>query len=313
MGLFVGVALATTVVLLSASELLVRAKIEPQDDFVSHVRLFNTSQATDAAFGDSHVARGFVPATGMINLAYPSEGIEHIDWKVRTYFANRSPGQIILQADPHLLAPYRLRNRLGDYPDRFTGSLGAENGALRVREPRHRANLVNYWSSFATGGGEIRSRINILENGAILSPGDLSKESDRWRTFQLRKRIASHRIHSTPVVAQRLEVYSNLLDFLVERGASVCMVNFPLSQEYRSAMNADLKLASKRERDAVLSFFETEALRTNARYVDLRDLSSDSSEFRDVDHLNGRAATKYGPTIMQFCFEQGSTASTATQ
>ena len=100
---FAGVAL----LLFSASEALVRTSVLHQDEFIAHAHLFMAARDTDAAFGDSHVARGFYPPKGMVNLAYPSEGIEHMDWKVRSYFADKDPGRVIVQADPHLLAPYR--------------------------------------------------------------------------------------------------------------------------------------------------------------------------------------------------------------
>jgi hypothetical protein len=37
-------------------------------------------------------------------------------------------------------------------------------------------------------------------------------------------------------------------------------------------------------------------------FFDLRALTSDRSEFRDVDHLNGGSAVKYGSAIMDACF-----------
>jgi hypothetical protein len=302
LALFASVAASVGLSLFAASEALVRAEVEQQDEFVSHVRLFETSQAVDAAFGDSHVARGFVPPDGMVNLAYPSEGIEHLDWKIRTYFAARKPGRVIVQADPHLLAPYRLRNRLGDYPVRFAQVAAAKTWAPRIGEDRYRANLVNYWSSYVKSGGDLVSRIEVLENGALLSPGDLSADDARWRAYQTRVRIANHRVYPLPAVADRLKTYSGLLDFLGERGAEVCMANFPLSPDYRDAMAADGQGVSAREREAVLAFFEDEAKRTGARYVDLRALTSDRSEFRDVDHLNGGSAVKYGSAIMDACF-----------
>ena len=307
LALFASMAACVGLSLFAASEALVRAEVEQQDEFVSHVRLFRTSQAVDAAFGDSHVARGFVPPEGMINLAYPSEGIEHLDWKIRSYFAVRKPGRVIVQADPHLLAPYRLRNRLGDYPIRFAEVARGNVWSPRIGESRYRANLVNYWSSYAKSGGDLVSRVEVLDNGALLSPGDLSADDARWAAFQTRQRIASHLIYPAPAIAERLKTYAGLLDFLAERGASVCMANFPLSPDYRAAMQAEGQRETAREREAVLAFFEDQADRTGARYVDLRAMTSDRSDFRDVDHLNGDSAVKYSSAIMDACFGETGT------
>ena len=302
LGCFGATALVVAATLFGASEMLVRSKVSTQDEFINHANLFHTSPHANVAFGDSHVARGFVPPANMVNLAYPSEGIEHIDWKVRTYFARRKPGRIILQADPHLLAPYRVTNRLGNYPAKIKAAFNGQEWRPLTAEPRYRANLVNYWSSYIKQGGQLVSRIKVLENGALLSPGDLSSEDARLRAFNARRRITVHSIRAHPAVDRLMETYSGILEFLQARGADVCLVTFPVSPDYLNASETSQSNAAQRERRRVMRFFKAEAHKRGMQHADLRTLTSDRSEFRDVDHLNGAAAVRYSKAMMDACF-----------
>ena len=302
LGCFGASLVAVAVVLFGASEALVRKQVNPQDEFISHARLFHSATSPHAAFGDSHVARGLVPVEGMVNLAYPSEGIEHIDWKVRRYFATRSPGRVVLQADPHLLAPYRLVNRLGNYPAKINSALNTAAWRPVTGEPRYRANLLNYWSSYIKQGGRLVSRIKVMDSGALLSPGDLSADDARLRTFSARKRIATHSIRPHPEVDRLMEVYRDLVDFLTHNGAEVCLVTFPLSPDYLSAAESRQSASAKGQHERVMAFFADQARKTGVRHADLRRLTADRSEFRDVDHLNGKAAKHYARAILDACY-----------
>ncbi len=149
-----------------SSEYLVRNHIKPLDNFNHHTRLFKTSTTKNIAIGDSHAARGFLPPKDMINLAFPSEGVEHFKWKVQTYFKDRPIGDIIIQADPHLFAPYRIGNKLGDYAANFTGK---QADMLMISTNRHRPQLVAYWQAFISTTGTLHSKVKWLDNGTLLS------------------------------------------------------------------------------------------------------------------------------------------------
>lgn len=299
---FATIVICIVLFVFAASEWMVRNLIVPQDDFRANAALFGNSTEIDAIFGDSHAARGLVPNDRMINLAYPSEGIEQMGWKVGAYYADKKPGRVIIQADPHLFAPYRLVRSFGDYPAQFEEAAAPVGWKPLVFIPRYRSNLVNYWSSFFRSGGNLQSRIKILKNGALLSPGNLAEVDDRLRLFQARQRIKVHTVRPRDKIQKIFRTYNKMLGFLKSQGATICLLTYPLSPDYLAALENGQNDAERLDRQAIMSFFTSEAKRVGARYVDLQAQITDRKDFRDVDHLNGDAAIRHSPGFIKQCF-----------
>jgi hypothetical protein len=139
---------------LAASEWLFRTEVLAHDnfEFISS-RLRNSTQA-NAAFGDSHVAA--VPdynTKDFVNLGIGATTIRKMDQRVRYYFRERKPGEVIIQADPHLFAEYRLQPR-GEYvPENYTAA------RLRVLDPQHRGFMTSYWLAYLKKG-QLQQREN---------------------------------------------------------------------------------------------------------------------------------------------------------
>lgn len=294
----------SALVVFGASELLLRYAVVPQDSFRAHTQLFNSAKSSHAAFGDSHLARDFVPDSAMVNLAYPSEGIAHMDWKVRTYFNERRPGRVIVQADPHQFAAYRLYGRLGNYPRNFADE-NPRRWQMFALDPRLRPQLTALWWTFLTAGGKLESQIERRENGALLSKGDLSQVNPRRRELMARQRIDLHRLGDPETVAALMATYSQMLDYLHERGAPLCLVTLPLSPAYLQALDSVTSVPAKRSRKQLLEFFRTEAQRLGATYVDDQRSITAAASFRDVDHLNFTSAPAYSRNLLDACFAAG--------
>lgn len=282
----------------AASEWLVRDQVLPQDDFRAHVRHVKASTAKDTAFGDSHVARGFAPPAPFANLAYPSEGVPHMAWKVRAYYKNRKPGRVILSADPHLFSPYRLAVPLGDYPSGFDGGLQGP----AIFNPYFRSQLFAYWTAFVESGGRLRSTIERTANGALLSPGDLSRADPRRRLYETRFRVRVHRVVDGARLEKSFDEYRRLVKWLTDAGARVCLALFPLSPDYRRAYATVARPAWREARSRLIGRMKELAAATGARFVDHRAAVSAPRDFRDPDHLNGPAARLYGPRLVRDCF-----------
>ena len=143
--IFFAIVVTVCVVLAAASEWMVRAYVVPQDNFEWIASRLRDSKQPNAAFGDSHVAA--VPdfnADDFINLGIGATTIRKMADRVRFYFDKTRPGEVIIQADPHLLAEYRLEAR-GDYvPESYS------NLRLRVFDPRHRGFMQKYWLTLLT-------------------------------------------------------------------------------------------------------------------------------------------------------------------
>lgn len=291
---------ASLAIAAGATEALLRTQVAPQDNFARHLALLRTTDARDAAFGDSHVARGFAAEAPMVNLAYPSETIERFAWKAKAYFARLTPGRVIVQADPHLFTPYRLADGLGDYPERIAKAPGAAR--LLILADHHRDRIPAYWRAFLVSGGRLASSIEFSERGTLLSGGDLSAVPGRKRAYDARARVALHRPIAQFRDTGEARAYESLLDFLFERGAEICLVTFPLSPDYRATLAEDREAEAFRTWRDLIAYFREQAERVKARYVDASAAVADAGLYRDVDHLNRAGALAYSPRLMEDCF-----------
>ncbi|MQQ09663.1 hypothetical protein GFB49_14445 [Epibacterium sp. SM1979] len=270
-----------------ASELLIRSQVLPQDSFAQHRSILESVDTPDAAFGDSHTARGFAAGQGFVNLAFPSEGIAHMAWKTQMYFADRTPGRVILQADPHFFASYRLRRQFEAYSD-------PSPRLLYLADPRHRARLPGYWTRFVESGFKLDSKVVQTADGALLSPGDFAALSPRAQILEARKRAIVHQIGADERVQLAQQAYAGMVTSLTEQGAEVCMVSYPVTRAYRDAVGA--------AHQPMIDFFQGTALRNGSRYVDARSTVTDQSLFRDSDHLNAQGAAAFMDQLLSACF-----------
>lgn len=282
---FASGAVALTV-LVGLTEWLIRAEVMPQDTGMAHFQLLTQANAPHAAFGDSHSARGFNATDGFVNLAFPAENIEDMKAKAVSYFAKREPGRVILQADPHLFAPYRV------YSSR---KIHRGPPKLYALSQRHRSRALGYWAAFLREGGNLKSTVTMTEYGSLLSEGDLSAIPERKRMLDAQLRRAQHSVVESAAVKKAREDYAALLDWLSERGAKLCLVSYPVSQDYADAM-------SNAGHEAEIDFFAKQASRIGARFVDARAAIVSHRLFRDIDHLSTLGAMAFSPRLLDACF-----------
>ena len=292
-------AAAVFLIIAGASEWLVRAKVIPEDSLYKHVALVHNTTSPFAAFGDSHVARNFHAAAPVVNLAYPSENIEKMHWKA-THYLDRieNPETILIQADPHLFAPYRTGAGLGDYERIFAGDKPPISMAL---SERYRPQLIALWRSFIENGGTMKSDVEMTAQGTLLSPGDLSK----WSSSQVSKfvadRVQLHRPADGFQASITARHYREMIMAFVARGAEVCLVAFPTSPVYRARIEG-LAQDDQKQFWMAITFFQELADTPEVKFIDDSARFSDVSFFRDPDHLNKKGARHYGPTLQESCF-----------
>ncbi len=284
--------------LAGATEWLVRTQVVPQDTYANHLKLLETTTRSDASFGDSHVARGFDASDGFVNLAYPSENIEYLNWKIRRHFDARPAGRVIVQADPHLFASYRVNASFRPYKN----STQIEAPLLYSATRRHRPRLIAYWSAFAKGFGQLASKVQQTENGALLSQGDLSALPLRKRQIESRLRIQNHSIEPSQAVVDAQLKYRAMISFLAKKGAQICLVSFPVSPDYLTALADANQPTTPTGHANAIEFFEATATKTGANYVDARAQITKLALFRDVDHLNVEGAGIFSESLIRKCF-----------
>ena len=297
-GFFAAAAL-TFGMFVGASEWLLRAKVAPEDTLFKHVALFNSATAPYAAFGDSHVARGFDAAAPVFNFGYSSENIEQTAWKAERYLAqNPAPKVILLQADPHLFSSYRTGAGLAGYPEVFSREGGA---GLLTLSAQFRPQLPALWRAFFLHGGRLRSEIEFTPQGTLLSPGDLS----RWSVAQVDSFIRIRARLHVPVdgfeESADAAAYRLMVRRFLESGARLCLVAFPQAPVYRDrVIKQSPEAAAQFER--ALDFYRAFAADPRVRFFDHRMMFDDPALYRDPDHLNRTGAAKYGPVLQDVCF-----------
>ena len=281
----------------AASEVLVRRHVMPNDIFSAHLNMFVRSSSPNAVFGDSHAAMGFTGVPGVVNLAHVSETIAMIDGKARIYFSTRPAGQVVLQADPNMFAAYRDIDNVEGYISRFRP---AENvfGWLAKQFPAmssmHRTKLFDYWGVFLSEGRFI-SQYQLLGDGAIASSGSWEKIDPAKRQSEAASRVQKHlpeKIRGGVLAAK----YEDMVRYLVDKGAMVCLVGFPVSEEYRQVAARYPQFAEAK------AFFSDLAAKYDLLYFDFWDAISDRNAFTDQDHLTPAGAAAFAARASEKCF-----------
>lgn len=294
-----GVALITVVlcslVFIAASEALVRNKIVPRHPFYKYLEVFQNSTSPNAVFGDSHFAYGVAGLSDFTNLAYPGNNFDSISEKVRLYFADKKPGQVILQAGVHhfsqnflFLRPHESRSIADD--------LGSRNPLeFRMFHNQHRPHLFNYWSLYLHGRPFVPKTHFVTDENRQNEPNYLNVDR------QIR-RVASSRISRILRPINGFEktaiarLYEKTIRDLRRRGADVCLVTLPVVAELRSEMKRIPVVGE------ATAFFGALAKRNGARYRNYLFTEFPGEYFSDPHHLNIVGARSVSPIIARDCF-----------
>jgi hypothetical protein len=297
------VQIVTLALALAASVALVKYAVEPNDRVVHSLELVQRETATDAAFGDSHFAWGFVGSADFPTIAAEGETIADMELRVRYYYRNKNPGKVIIEGDPHEFAVYKLDRATHAYLNNM------DNQFWQRFVSHHRPYLGLYWGRVAGKGlGAFRQK-NELRYGWIVGSGRWSQVDTSARLALSAARVQHHLpaddFRETPFA----QSYRRTLGFLKSRGADVCVVTSPVSSEYLRYASREPRLA------AVQVFVQQTAEEYGARYLNFYDLYATpqyDSYFHDMDHLNEIGAPLFTAKAVQGCFGpvSGSFAST---
>ena len=326
--IFFAIVIVATVGFLAASEWLIHSQVMRSDNFEWIAGRLRNSTQPNAAFGDSHVAA--VPdfnQKDFINLGVGATTIRRMDQRVRYYFDKIQPGQVIIQADPHLFAEYRLQAQASYVPENYS------QFRLRALDPRHRGFMLEYWLTllarttqykamevpdydalwqYANAMQENASRANekplaeaappastsapTAESTVAANPADPHSETMAKFNAFMDYEVSTH----TPVLNFRergeAKIYQELIKFLQSRGATVCLMNYPVDTYYRK--RADAIPAFK----AVRNFYQEVARENHIPYVSFWDRFDDSTMYRNTDHVNEKGSPILAREARERCF-----------
>jgi len=286
MGFVVTFILGITVFIVG-SELIVRTIVAPKSDFDALRDRLHTSQAAYGAFADSRGANGLRTRSGFDNFSMAGDNLITIIEKAKFFARSGTTKGIILQADPHHFASYRLnRDQLRLRDDLFS----RDTAWLQFMRPVYRQYLLEYWQAFiqrTVSPAPIESVPHPVTRFSSLSPAEIRKAASIRAGLQTP--IAT--IENTTFA----HAYETAIHGIRQAGIKVCLVTFPVSTVYREISRTEPAY------DHALRYYKALAQQEDALYVDFSSLIDDSL-FSDPDHLNTEGAQALTDTALKNCF-----------
>lgn len=278
---------------LGGTEAIIRSRVDGVHPLQKYVRLFRETKSANVVFGDSMAAGGFTGVAGFVNLAREGDTFPQIDRKVRLYFAQRRPDRVIIEAGLHHFSQSYLASH---DDDEFPRQLAGQGYGLKVFEGVYRAESLTYWKLALTGQPFV-PKYGFESDGARLKDTRFSQEAPATRQVTAVREAAG----LLPVPAARRDRlwqgYAEMVRFLRDKGARVCLVAFPYAPEMQAA------IAAHPQYGEVRAGFADLARRTGAVYVDLIDAPLGDELFENPTHLNGFGAHLVAPDMEKRCFE----------
>jgi hypothetical protein len=373
---FLTLVLGVLVPFLTASEWMLRTYVLPVDAFESIARKIRDSSIPNAAFGDSHAAAVTnFDDKDFINLGLGGTTIRQMSERAHYYFSKVKPGKIIIEADSHLFAEYRLEAQGVHIPELYDSRLAVFDG-------RHRGFMLDYWKRFMTktpkpresnrpdqlwqitngltafkasqpasdvqpqpipakpdpskpdpapvpqqqatiptpvaGTGEKTSQPDNssrpeppsppqkTESGPAASGNDASRSepkqgndeasvSAQFNAF-MDDQVRTHTPVSDFQQRDEARIYIEMLEFLIKRGAQVCLMSYPVDRFYRE--RAD-RIATY---PAVKEFYKKLAKDRGIPYVSFWSRFDDPEMLHNTDHVNAKGAAILAVEARRACF-----------
>ncbi|MCW8914480.1 MAG: hypothetical protein OQK24_01355 [Magnetovibrio sp.] len=287
---FITMFMVGAVVFVIGSEIIVRTTVVPHSTFDDITSRLHSSNKPFAGFADSRGDNGFVTHDQFENFSTAGDNLITIVEKAH-FFAKRPTSKgVIIQADPHHFASYRLsRNQSLMRSELFD----PEKPWLQFYRPVYRQYLLNYWKSLILSFlfPSPRDAKNKISNADIRF-SDLSVyEADKKASIRAGLQLPVNDVTKTHYA----KTYTDVIQKLKETGIDVCLVSFPVSSNY---LRISKETTSYQQG---LEFYKTLAENVGVKYLNFTS-AYDNDVFLDPDHLNITGAEMFTNNILHACF-----------
>lgn len=232
-------------------------------------------------FADSRGFSGITQRDNLTNYSFPGDNLITIIRKISFFVKKNKVKGIIIQADPHQLAMYRLTKNqdqlIGDFLDK-------NNKILTFYRMPYRQNLMNYWAEF------IKSFFNINEIKQEL------KKDINFKNETL-IRVNTHTPIKNFKVSKHVKELKKILLDLKKNKISVCLISFPLASSYRKLIKKNKNFID------VYKFYDELSKKNAIKYFDYKSLLTDNY-FSDPDHLNIKGSMELTKVVLNDCFKE---------
>lgn len=270
------------------SELLVRQAIRGDNAYEDYRARFRTTAASAIAIGDSRTAANIDGGSGLENLGNPADDLAIVIAKLEARHRLRPLTRVVLQADPHQFAAYRL---FKDSEGKLEDLLGTPPPLAFLR-PHYRQYLFAYWRIALADPRRFLGAPPTGQPAAEtppLRPGTPAWDELAASRVQFHVPLAG--TDSQPVMRR----YREVVAALKRDGVAVCLVTHPVSAAYRAAAARYPSFAAAR------AAYDRVARDLGVARADLWDAVDDAA-FGDTDHLAPRAAAGYTREVLARCF-----------
>jgi len=278
--------------LLVGSEWLLRTRVAPNDAAQTHYRMFAEASSPDAAFGDSQMAFGFSGAPSFVNLANLGEAAPAIRYKIASYYRERRPGRVVLQANPSMFSPAYERDDAEAQIERYQ-----PGERLLLAAPEYRGELATYWRMFLTGQ-RFTPNVEVLADGSRARDRKWAEKPPAVRRA-VAEESAAFRKPMTPEEIRGSRTFAAFREaaaLLAGAGAQLCLVDPPVSPELAAAIDATPSYAAAAE------LIAQAAREVGAPYLDMHGRYDDPALFDDDNHLNPAGARRFTADVLEACF-----------
>lgn len=309
---FVAILVATAVM----SEIYCRSSKRFLDFSFYYIKLIKDVDAGQSVLGDSHVGwTQHIP--GYAFLGQPGQQPEELLLLVHYLYDGSAPRKVILEASPQWFGWYHWDRQ----PIITSGALPPN---ILGFKPLILSNVFSRALFDNIVEDAVAAVTDIIPDAHAEVPKPSDQEINRvindwqqvrgnlgstfvWSTFPADKRqlMTTGRVYDqNPVkdfkASKAAAAYQKAIEFLLERGAKVCLYRTPVTPTYL----AITKLISDSRYDEFDQYIKDLSQSLSVRFVDFHELpfEFDDSKFFNQDHLNDRAATIIWPLVAKSCF-----------
>ena len=241
----------------------------------------NPFQKDYVLFADSHGFSGIKERDNLINHSFVGDNLLTIVRKISFFVERNKVKGIIIQADPHQLAMYRLTKNQDELIDDF---LNGNNNLLTFYRMPYRQNLINYWNEFIKGffnsneqKKELKKDINIKRKTLI--------------------RVNTHTPINNFEISKHVQELKKLLLNLKKKNINICLISFPLASSYRKHIKNNENFID------AYKFYNELSKKFSIKYFDYKSLLTDNY-FSDPDHLNIKGSNELTKVVLNDCFKE---------
>ena len=309
---FVSILVAT----MAMSEVYCRYSSRFSDFSFYYIRYLTTVDATQAVLGDSHVGlEQLMP--GYAFLGQPGQQPAELLLLVHYLYDRTPPHRVILEASPQWYGWYNWdREPLLTADSLPPNLLGFRPLILSRVYSRALADNLLADGMAAAGAIVARAHAEVLKP----NPQEIGQAAAEWATaasaagtrfdwssFPADKRrlLTTSRVYDqNPVkdfeTSEAATAYRKAIEFLIERGAQVCLFRTPVTADYL----ATEKLIADSRYEEFDRYIEKLAQSLSVRFIDFRQLpfEFDDSKFYNQDHMRFQAAIAVWPMVARSCF-----------